>query len=381
MSKIVDDKKKILIILVSLVAAFSLIYLRFASYKISEDCIRTIELSYKNGFISAGLIGTLYRVLNMIVPVELFDYEMMYFASKCMLVLYYILAGLFVMVLFVKKKSLFKNNVSLVLLFVVFIGGMFGVADTLGSYDMYEMIVLLFIAILLASKKGEWLIVPSAIIGILVHPSFLFKCMGIVVSVIIYRWKVKKENKYKTLLVITLVSVLIAYIASELSLAIYIFEDRQLLANRAIVSASSLIPEWNYRGNNYINFFIFLLAFSPYLLIGRDFFKRMYTNKIALKRVYRLMQLGGLIMLPEFVLKVQYGFLIYFVIMYYVLLLLMLNIEEDTYIISTSKEEKRLLKDKLFLPEVLVLYPLLLMPFLSISIMRGFDVIAKFLGA
>lgn len=381
MSKSIDNMKKILIILVSLVAAFSLIYLRFASYKISEDCIRTIELSYKNGFISAGLIGTLYRVLNMIVPVELFDYEMIYFASKCMLILYYVLAGLFVMVLFVKKKSLFKNNVSLVVMFVIFAAGMFGCADTLGSYDMYEMMVLLFIAILLIAQKAEWLVIPSVIIGVLIHPSFLFKCMGIVVAIMIYRWKIKKENKYKALLIVSVVAVLIVYFASEISLAIYIFEDRQLLANKAIVCASSLIPEWNYRGNNYINLFIFLLAFSPYLLIGRDFFKRMYRNNVESKKVYRFMQLGGLIMLPEFILKVQYGFLIYFVIMYYVLLLLTFNIEEDAYIVSTAEEEKKLLKEKLFLPVVLVLYPLLLMPFMSVSIMRGFDVIARVLGA
>ena len=381
MSKIVDDKKKILIILLSLVVVFSLIYLRFASYKISEDCIRTIELSYKNGFISAGLIGTIYRVINMVVPVDMFDYEMVYFAAKCMLVLYYVLAGLFVMVLFVKKKSLFEKNKALVVLFIVYVAGMFGVGDTLGSYDMYEMIVLLFITIILTAQKAEWLIIPSAIIGVLIHPSFLFKCMGIVVAIMIYRWKVKKDNKYKALLIVSVVAVLIAYAASEISLAINIFEDRQLLANKAIVCASSLIPEWNYRGRNYINLIIFLLAYSPYLLIGRDFFKRMYAKEIESKKVYRIMQLGALIILPEFVFKVQYGFLIYFVIMYYVLLLLMLNVEEDKYVISTAEEEKELLKDKIFLPEVLVLYPLLLMPFMSVSIMRGFDVIAGVLGA
>ena len=381
MSKIVDDKKKILIILLSLVVVFSLIYLRFASYKISEDCIRTIEMSYKDGFISAGLIGTIYRMINMVVPVDMFDYEMVYFAAKCMLVLYYVLAGIFVMLLFVKKKSLFKNNIALVVLFIVYIAGMFGVADTLGSYDMYEMMVLLFIAILLTSRKVEWLIIPSALIGVLIHPSFLFKCMGIVVAVMIYRWKVKKENKYKPFLIILVAVVLIAYIASEISLAINVFENRQLLANKAVVCASSLIPEWNYRGRNYINLIIFLLAYSPYLLIGRDFFKRMYAKGIESKKVYRFMQLGALIILPEFILKVQYGFLIYFVIMYYVLLLLILNVEEDTYIFSTSKEEKKLLKDKLLFPEVLVLYPLLLMPFMSLSIMRGFDVIAGILGA
>ena len=173
---------------------------------------------------------------------------------------------------------------------------------------------------------------------------------------------------------------LIIYVMSEGSLAYQILIDREKLSSIVFVEASSLIPEWNYKDDNYLSLVLFLLAFSPYLLIGRDYFKRLYLKNPNNRRVYRLMQLGALMILPEFILKVKYGFLIYFVIMYYVLLLMFLYQDNDELIITNSKEEINMLKEKIMIPEVLVIYPLLFMPFLSFSISRVFHVLSEYLG-
>lgn len=373
-------KKSIMIFLI-LGVIFCIVYLRFASYKMSEDCIRIIDLSYKEGFISAGLIGTLYRGLNLIIPVELFDYERIYIFSKHMLMAYYVMAAFLVVTIYCKNRKLFKNNPSMVCLFVVFIAGMFGCMDSIGSFDMYQMIVVLFIMILLFLKKAEWLIVPAVLVGMMIHPSFIFKGFLIVASIMVYRWKIQKKDKFKILLICSLIVAGIVFIASEGSLFICILNDRALLAERVIREASSILPEWEYRGTNYLNLLIFLLFFSPYLLIGRDFFKRFYKKDIENVKVYRLLQLGALFILPEFILKIGYGFLIYSVIMYYVLLIMFMLSEEDKSVTECAEEEKEVITGIIPIPEVLVLYPLLLMPFYRISIMRGFDIISRLIGA
>lgn len=375
------DFKKVLLIVAVLGVIFCLVFLRFASYNISEDSLRILELSYKDGFISAGLIGTIYRGLNLVVPVELFDYEVIYVISKHILILYYVLVASFVVVIYGKRRELFEKNPALICLFVIFTAGMFGCADTLGSYDMYQMIVVLIISILLFLQKAEWLTIPAVLVGILIHPSFLFKGFIIVAALMIYKWKIHSENKYKSLLITSLVASVTSFIASEASLVAKIVGNTDLLGDRVIREASAILPEWAFHGTNYINLLIFLLFFSPYLLIGRDFFKRLYKRDIENVKVYRLLQLGALFVLPEFIFKIEYGFLIYTVIMYYVLLIMYMLVQKDRAVIECIEEEKEVIKRIIPIPEVLIIYPLLLMPFIRISIMRGFDVISRLIGA
>lgn len=381
MEKAKNKKLMTIIILGLLGIAYCLIYLRFASYKMSEECMRTLAMSYKDGFIAAGLLGTIYRGINHYVPLDLFDYEVMYVITKHMLVIYYVLAAVCILIIYNKYEYVIKRSRAIIVLFVVFTGGMFGCLDTIGSFDMYEMIVLLCIMILLLADKAVQLTVPLVIVGILIHPAFLYKCFVLVAAVLIYRWKIKGINKYKLLFIVTFSAAVLTYVISEASLIWRVICERSLLSDPLYVFGSSLIPEWNYSGRNYIALIIFLLAYSPYLLIGRDFFKRLYEMQPERRKTYRIMQLGGLFLLPVFIFKVQYGFNIYFVIMYYVFLLIFLEAEQDKYITEALDDERSKIRQIIKVPEVLVLYPLLFMPFMSMSIMRGFDFLATIVGA
>ena len=75
-------------------------------------------------------------------------------------------------------------------------------------------------------------------------------------------------------------------------------------------------------GNNSIDLLVLLLVASPYLLIGRHAFTDLINcvrNQENYK-VYRLIQLGAVFILPEFILKIKYGYLVYEVVIYYLLI-------------------------------------------------------------
>jgi hypothetical protein len=378
---------------------FCLNYLHFASFKLADDNLGVLFPSYKNGFLSAGLVGTIWRFVNQQTTVNLMSYEPVYTGAKHMLMLYYILTAVLIVMLYRKCKEKYRDMLTdFFCILVVLCGGMFGCADTLGSYDMYQMIVMLAAMILIVAEKGEWLLVPLMVIGMLIHPSFLLKNAPLLLLLLWYRYHKNHEKKYKGILWISGILAAVLFLVSEVSaLGIQGMYDESLqlgqllsldattydtnFAARALRECSALLPEWGYHGNNYIGLLLCLLACSPYLLLGRHFFVKANKNLGADRKLYRLLQLGGLFLLPEFLLKIKYGYFIYEVAVYYVLLFLFYITEDDAVMVPVMEEVRSEVRERWFFSEILLLYPLLYMPFLSVSISGAFDFAARLLGA
>ncbi len=379
---------------------FGLLYLRGAGYHMTDDNLVVLAASYQGGFLSAGLIGTCYGWLDRILPVDLMTYESAYAFTKGMLVVYvFLAAALFLLILHRTAEEQKKIQSDLILMALLIFGGAFGGSNTMGSFAMYQTIVFLLCMFPLFTGRALWLLIPFSALGMCVHPSFLFTHLPLIVLLTIYLDR-KKDRTFSgkagyiwkiipvlcvLIFAVSEVSVLrsVGRLAQIESAAAMLSKDPAMFdatwAVRGLRSLSAILPEWGYHRNNYIGLLLFLLFFSPYLLIGREFF--LTANGTEKKdKVYRGLQLGALAILPEFCFKVRYGYLICEVMMYYLILLMFYLVSEDGRMVPAVEQMSEKIKKKAAMPVILLLYPILFLPFNGESIFFVFEKMARLFG-
>ena len=395
-----SNKKEIITLYGILSFMLFCMYARFAAFQLADNNLGVLFLSYKNGFVSAGLLGTAWRVLNQITSVELMTYESVYYAAKWMMILYDVLVVILLTLIYRKSYRNKRQALYLITLSLIVFGGMFCSSVTMGSYDMYEVMVLLLILILLFSQRVQGAIVALVLLGMLIHPSFLFKCFPLVAVMLFYQYKKTGKKSYQSYLILSAAVAVVVFVASEISVwGVQTQQEEALafgqllsanpqnydaaLAGRTLRECSAILPEWGYRGNNYINLVIFLLMFSPYWMLGQSFCEHFYRQKMTedQAKVYRLMQWGTLAIIPQLLLKITYGYFVAEVMIYYLILLMFYIAQEDELVLTQMARSGEQLKNRMPVAYVLLLYPLLFMPFTDVSILSGFDFIARIFGA
>lgn len=80
------------------------------------------------------------------------------------------------------------------------------------------------------------------------------------------------------------------------------------------------------------------------------------------------MALGAWTVLPEFVLKVDYGRYLYSIVFYYLAMILSLIALGDGQVKDALGDMEARLTKKMYAPAILIVYPMILMPFLDVVI-------------
>ncbi len=392
--KIINNK---FILFILVVVFMGFLYLHGTWYRMPDDNLAVLAVSYKNGFVSAGLAGTIYRWFNQILPVDLVNYENTYIYIKQFAGIYYALSVIFIMQVYNKTSEKDRNHMMDILcLFTVFSGGMYCAGSTLGSFDMYQSIVTLIGLILLFSDKEKLSIclLPLLAIGMCFHPSFLFKNLMIWMSVLLYKYGKKKTPIYKYVMVLSAILAVILLVISEWFAFFYrpkaedLNQFMQLIsqhpgeldfswAERSVRGFSALQPTWGYSYYCHISLVLFLIFFSPYIYFGKKMYIGLKRKDSAFASYYKWMLLGSFMILPEFVLKVRYGFYVYDVILYYLVLLLLMMMDRNPALLSVYEETKNWLREKTVVPAVLLFYPLIFVPFQDASIFYVLEHMAK----
>lgn len=116
---------------------------------------------------------------------------------------------------------------------------------------------------------------------------------------------------------------------------------------------------------------IFIILFAPYIYYGFRFFIRLVKDKNSsptTRLAYFAFLLGGATMIPQFLLKVDYGRYMFNLIFYYVSLLIVALAINDKKISKDLENLKHELKKIMPMTAVWFLYPLLLTPFRDVTI-------------
>ena len=361
-----------------------------------------LAFHYGYGFISRGLLGTIYGVLNRILPWDLYTFGWaMLFFEGCFLV-FVVLLFLFCMKCLRMSDEKVKQSARyFIILYFIAAIPMFSSEYNLGRLDMYCLMCSMLSVLLMVYGKAEWLAVPLSAIGVMFHQGHVFMYMGMVLAMQLYKaldavkgqedlriiFSNKTSRKYLGMFLATMLTVSALFIWFEGFSHI----DGEKFADHLIDTACSMGPdadyhievveheilgvdlsakEWEYRKQNLVEFPLYCLFMLPYILIAIRFARdllRLAKAKID-KWKYIIVLAGTLTILPDMILKVDYGRWIFSIISYYAVVLLALLAMRDTAVTEVSRQTVDRLRSKYPYAVLLLIYPLLFQPLMHISI-------------
>ena len=262
-----------------------------------------LAFHYGYGFISRGLLGTIYGVLNRILPWNLYTFGWaMLFFEGCFLV-FVVLLFLFCMKCLRMSDEKVKQSARyFIILYFIAAIPMFSSEYNLGRLDMYCLMCSMLSVLLMVYGKAEWLAVPLSAIGVMFHQGHVFMYMGMVLAMQLYKaldavkgqedlrviFSNKTSRKYLGMFLATMLTVSALFIWFEGFSHI----DGEKFADQLIDTACSMGPdadyhievvdheilgvdlsakEWEYHKQNFVEFPLYCLFMLPYILIALGF--------------------------------------------------------------------------------------------------------------
>lgn len=310
-------------------------------------------LHYGHGFLSRGVLGTFLQLWDQYSSVDLLSYHTVYQISEAATALYLILLLLFVFTVIRKVTVTYELQIKWISLILMFISvPMFLSRDNFGRLDVYLMILTLFCLILLMEEKGEWLIVPAVTFAAILHEGFVFMNLNIILVLLFYKILTRSEKKDKIkygilfLLCFLLPSAFFLYFeffSHTFGMGVYL-EVKELaqrlsmdggfheqVLRHEILGEDIRGLEVEHHRWNREDLPVFLVLFLPYILLMIGFFRDYWKKNetVAEKWAALAVLAGPLTMLPEFILKVDYGRYVFAICFYYLAMVLVLFVLRD----------------------------------------------------
>ena len=376
-----------------LLALFAAVcWICYFDHSINPQDTTAFAFSYRYGFISRGFMGTMLELAGKLVGKDLMHYETVFLWSAAATLLFYIcLFSFFQAVLAKCEKQMRKNQQYLIILTSVFAFPMFVTEENFGRLDVYLAILMLLCMTLLIRGRGEWLVVPLCALGVLIHQGFVFMNVNIVLVLLFYKWLRNsggKKRYYFLLLALTFLAVSVLFVYFEffshvngtdiydevVRNAKHLAKDGKTystaLVNHEILGKGVFMDEWYFHKINYIETPQFLLFFLPYIFIAFSSGKRLWKSARSGtdKWICLAVLLGAWTVLPEFILKVDYGRYMYELVFYYLTVTLSLVALRDRQVSDMVSETAAGEKKRMCASLVLMMYPMILMPFYDVVI-------------
>ncbi len=352
-----------------------------------------LALSYKYGFTSRSLLGTIYHVINKILPIDMMDFSMTMLFAQIVTGLFFLFLMVFAYLCLRKcNEEDIKPCEYLILFYMIFTVATFSGGYNFFRVDLFMVVVSLLGALLIAEKKAEWLVIPLSALGVMFHQGYVFMYFNIILVLLIYRFlsgDKREKRKYGLLFVLSFVlgSALFLWFEflSRSNGALYydtiVDEARKLSLNgqyhstllaHEVLGVDLTGSESEMKKINIVEYPIFTVFMLPYIIITIKFFINVF--KAAATKVekfkYLVVLLGAGTMLPDFLLKVDYGRWILAVITYYAVILLMLCMMHDQVVTQQIRNSFTLIQKKPY-ALLLLVYPMILIPLWDIDI-NGF---------
>ncbi len=350
-----------------------------------------LALSYEYGFTSRSLLGTIYHVLNFIIPIDIMNYgAVLRFAQ--------IVTGLFfVFVIYfsyyclknIEEKN-FKTCEYILFFFDTVTIATFSSGFNFLRVDLFMVLIAILSAIIISKKKFEWLIIPLSAIGVMFHQGFVFMYFNVALVLLFYQILTeKKKAKYIIIFSTSLIIGSILFVWFELlsrtngaMIIDSVLADAKNLAFEGkyhstliaheVLGVDLATAEWEWHKMNFVQMILFTLLFVPYIIIFVKFFVRLFKNATSKLNLFKyvIVLIGSLTMLPDFLLKIDYGRWIMSVVAYYAIVICALVVMKDEGIIKELAGAYDRIKEKRWSIFLLV-YPIMFVPLCDTDI-NGF---------
>lgn len=370
-----------------------LVYHYFARH-MTEFNTTIYAFKYEYGFISRALLGSIWAFLDQIIPANLMDYEPIFWfnvaATACYIVFFFIF---YVICLRYTQRQNLRNMRYLIIFLSIFAFPIFLCYPNFGRVDIFLFMLTLTMLILLVKGKAEWLLVPLCVVAECLHHGFVFMNVNIILVLLLYKSLMKPEKKERKKYVILFLAVFFTVSVFFLYFEFFshvngtdIYDEvvdtamrisdtgdhySKELVNHEILGKGVFMDEWEYHVANYIDAPVFLAFFFPYIIIAVHFFRHLLSKKKKNEFfAYLLVVAGAGTVIPEMILKVDYGRYVYAVFFYYVAIVMCLIAMGDQIVADQLEATKQAVKEKLPCAIILLVYPMIFMPLYDIIISR-----------
>ena len=319
-----------------------------------------LALSYEYGFTSRSLLGTIYHILDAVIPVDMMQYQNALVFANVVTVLFIVFLLFFSY--HVLKKSDMENDMVtkaeqyILLTFHIAMVATFTYAYNFLRVDfcMVWMMLLGFMALM--NEKTEWLSLPFAALGIMFHQGFVLMYF-IVILVFQFYYMMTRKNKKNTILFF-----LTFLIGSGMFLWFELFSrtngndifetvlrDATNVSYQGIYHTTLLYhevlgidvsgAETDFVYMNHVQLVLYLLILLPAIVVLARAFVRIIkkADDLFAKLKYLAVAVGSLTILPDMLLKVDYGRWILAVVTYYLLIILAMLILRDPLVTEETK--------------------------------------------
>ena len=317
--------------------------------------------SYQYGFMPRGILGTFLWLYDSIVPFDAISHSTIYLISEVATAIYFIIILWFVITILATVGKKQQNISKWILVVLVLISvPMFLSEDNFGRLDVYLMILMIFCLILLVNEKLEFLIVPAVTLAALIHEGFVFMNLNIILVILLYKCIIKTDKKerlkYIILLALTFIIPSIIFLYCEFfshNLGMDVFNDCFAVATKVshnndpheevllheIIGFDVNDMELKHRIWNFEDTPIFLVLFSPYIVFMIAVFRKYVKTAVSKvdKFISFIVLVGPLTLLPEIILKVDYGRYVFSILFYYLAIFLVLLGLRDKRVEETAQ--------------------------------------------
>ncbi len=397
-----DTNKELLIAITTFILLTFILFVRFFDGKVSWINATMLAFSYKYGFISRGLVGTVYAVLNRILPFDMMNYAWTYRFTFAVTVVYYVILILFLVFCLKRcKKEQTAATRYLAVFFLMFAVPMFCSEFNFGRLDVYCVMLSLIGALLLIKGRFEWLLVPIAALGVMVHQGNVFMFLNVILVLTLYKalnHEGKERKKYFLLFLLCFVTASVLFLWFELfshfngtyicvdivAKAIALCENgfyHKDVIDHEILGVDLADREITWRIFNIIQYPIFIVATLPYLIIAIRFFRGIFKKAQTRleKWKYFFVMAGAGTILPDILLKVDSGRWVFSIICYYCVVLLSLLAMGDSIVGQQTQESLASIK-RYPTAILLLIYPFFFQPLEDVYICNITEWIGKFLN-
>jgi len=384
-------------------AIFAVIcFVKFFDRNINAQDTTVFAFSYKYGFISRGLMGTFWWILDEILPMNLMDFSSIYKFTLMITVIWYMVLFWFYYICLKNCNEKDEKNMKYLICFLsVFAFPFFATVQNFGRLDEYLMILTVVACVLIVKEKHEWLIVPIVTICMIMHHGYVFMYLNIILVLFFYKILMNEEKRKKYIVLFTstflIASVFFLYfeffshpegegiyeeivtLAKSLSRSGNSFSES--MVNHEILGLDVYDDEKIFHTINAIETPIAFCFYFPYLFIGLGFLVRLFRGKsVKEKWAYLAVAVGSLTLIPQIVLKVDLGRYMFAAFFYYIAIVMCLIAMKDKHVIAQLEDSISRVKNTIPAGKLLIAYPMMLMPFLDVPICwRFWELIDKFI--
>ena len=352
-----------------------------------------LALSYEYGFTSRSLLGTLYHLLDAVLPLDLIDYRAVVATAYVATILFVLFVEYFLYrCLRCCEGEMVKYGEYLALILSLCLVSTFSFPYNFFRVDIFMILVSLLGVLCLVKERAQWLVVPLSALGVMFHQGYVFMYFNLILVLLFYRalswWKEdrRKARRYGLLFALSFLvgSVLFLWfeffsrsngaaffdtIKSEAEKLSYDGIYHSTLLYHEVLGIDLASTEEEFSRVNAVQILMCGIVCLPMLVSGVRFFAGLIKKAkgASEKWKYLAVALGAATILPDFLLKIDYGRWMAAVVVYYVGIVLALLAMKDPIMETQVRESgERLIQRPGIALWIMVV--ILLLPFLDVNI-------------